>query len=105
MKKLVQTTSTAALHLEVARWPKHCYHSASMASLLIRNLTDTTVDRLKRQAKLHGRSLQAEVKEILERAAAVEPIDHAALAAKIRARLSGKLHSDSAALIREDRDR
>ncbi len=37
-----------------------------MASLLIRNLDDAAVARLKARAKRHNRSLQGEVKSILE---------------------------------------
>ena len=37
-----------------------------MSQLLIRNLEDETVELLKNQAKLHNRSLQGEVKQILE---------------------------------------
>ncbi len=37
-----------------------------MASLLIRNLDDAAVARLKERAKRHNRSLQGEVKSILE---------------------------------------
>jgi plasmid stability protein len=42
-----------------------CYHFA-MASLLIRNLDDAAVARLKERARQHNRSLQGEVKTILE---------------------------------------
>jgi plasmid stability protein len=37
-----------------------------MASLLIRNLDDAAVARLKARARRHNRSLQGEVKSILE---------------------------------------
>ncbi len=40
-----------------------------MAQLLIRQLNDKLVERLKKRAKDHGRSLQSEVKTILEEAA------------------------------------
>lgn len=40
---------------------------ASAVDILVRNLEKETVDELKRLAREHGRSLQAEVKEILER--------------------------------------
>jgi plasmid stability protein len=39
-----------------------------MAQVLVRQLDDKVVDRLKRRAKEHGRSLQSEVKTILEEA-------------------------------------
>ena len=41
-----------------------------MAQVLVRNLRDKVVARLKKRAAQRGRSLQAEVKQILEDAAA-----------------------------------
>lgn len=41
-----------------------------MAQLLIRNLPDEVKERLKRRAKAHGRSVEAEARGILEAAAA-----------------------------------
>jgi plasmid stability protein len=97
--------------------PLTCYHSAIfwgkqlnegniMAQVLVRQLPDQVVARLKKRAKEHGRSLQAEVKTILEEAAldyeqAWKRID--ALRAKLKQ--SSKTFGDSADLIREDRDR
>lgn len=77
-----------------------------MAQVLVRQLDDKVVERLKRRAKEHGRSLQSEVKTILEEAAP----DYEAAWKRIerfRASLkrSGRRFGDSAALIREDRDR
>lgn len=77
-----------------------------MAQVLVRQLPDQVVARLKKRAKEHGRSLQAEVKTILEEAAldyeqAWKRID--ALRAKLKQ--SSKTFGDSADLIREDRDR
>ena len=77
-----------------------------MAQVLVRQLDDKVVDRLKKRAKEHGRSLQSEVKTILEE---VVP-DYEAAWKRIdgfrkRLKKSGRKFSDSAALIREDRDR
>ncbi|WHZ28622.1 MAG: hypothetical protein OJF51_003420 [Nitrospira sp.] len=78
-----------------------------MAQILIRNLDDKLVGRLKKRAKERGRSLQAEVKRILEEAAKDEATEFWKAADRIRERLkrSGRKFSDSAELIREDRDR
>jgi hypothetical protein len=43
-----------------------------MAQLVVRNLPDEVKERLKRRAKRHGRSLEAEVRALLEQAAHVE---------------------------------
>jgi plasmid stability protein len=39
-----------------------------MAQLLVRNLAQKVVDRLKKRAKAEGRSLQSELKTLLEEA-------------------------------------
>ncbi|HEV3484088.1 MAG TPA: hypothetical protein VG106_01680 [Vicinamibacterales bacterium] len=73
--------------------------------MLIRNLDERTVERLKRRAARNDRSLQAELQIIVERAAATDIVDSRALAARIRRKLSGRAHSDSATLIAADRRR
>jgi hypothetical protein len=77
-----------------------------MAQVLVRALDSKVVVRLKKRAKEHGRSLQSEVKTILEEAVP----DYEAAWKRIegfRKRLekSGRRFSDSVAQIREDRDR
>lgn len=77
-----------------------------MAQVLVRQLDNNVVVRLKKRAKEHGRSLQSEVKTILEEAVP----DYEAAWKRIegfRKRLgkSGRIFSDSADLIRKDRDR
>jgi len=76
-----------------------------MAKVLIRNLDERTVDKLKARAARNDRSLQAELRMIVERAAEVDVIDGRALAARIRRKLSDRKHSDSTALIADDRRR
>ncbi len=76
-----------------------------MAEILIRGLDDEIVQRLKKRAARNNRSLQAELREVIERGAAFDVIESRALAARIREKLSGRVHSDSTELIREDRDR
>lgn len=77
-----------------------------MAQVLVRQLDTNVVARLKKRAKEHGRSLQSEVKTILEEAVP----DYEAAWKRIegfRKRLgkSRRIFSDSADLIRKDRDR
>lgn len=76
-----------------------------MANVLIRNLDDRTVARLKKRAARNERTLQAELQAILERAATIDFSDGRALAARIRRKLSDRTHSDSAELIASDRER
>jgi antitoxin FitA len=76
-----------------------------MASVTIRNIDDQTMARLKDRAARNGQSLQAELRQILERAALSDAIDARASAAEIRRKLSGRQHSNSALLISRDRRR
>ena len=69
-------------------------------------LDDKVVERLKKRAKEHGRSLQSEVKSILEEA--VPDYEGAwKRIAKLKNTLNraGRTFSDSTPLIREERDR
>jgi plasmid stability protein len=77
-----------------------------MAQLLVRDIKPETINRLKDRAKQHNRSLQGEAKLILEEAAQKMTMEEfKARAQKWRKRLAGGKFSDSAELIREDRDR
>ena len=76
-----------------------------MSQILVRGLTPETVERLKRQARLNRRSLQGEVKTILEEAVAYSGKEALAVALEWRKRLSGRRYGDSARLVREDRNR
>jgi plasmid stability protein len=73
-------------------------------NVLVRDLSDKALARLKARAGARGRPLQSELKSILEQAAKAGP-DIATLAARIRRRLGGRRHSDSARLIAADRAR
>lgn len=76
-----------------------------MAQLLVRKLDESVVARLKEQARRHGRSLQAEVKSILERASQNDLERAREVADRIRRRIGRRQQTDSVDLIREDRDR
>lgn len=76
-----------------------------MAQLTIRNLDDRVYQRLRDHAKLNHRSLEAEVRTILERAVTPDRADVIRQAAEMRERLKGRYVGDSTADIREDRDR
>jgi plasmid stability protein len=76
-----------------------------MAQILVRDLDPEVVERLKNRAKRDGRSLQAEVKLVLEQAARTDAAAARRLAATIRKRFKGRKVRDSADLVREDRDR
>jgi len=77
-----------------------------MPNVLVREIDERDLELLKRRAQASGRSLQAELKRILELAARASDEDAArALAERVSAALAGRPHPDSADLIRKDRDR
>lgn len=74
-------------------------------SLSIRNLDATLIDRLKRRAARHGRSTEAEVRDILRQALAGEDEPgFDALAVELRALTAGRHHTPAETLMREGRD-
>ena len=76
-----------------------------MAQILIRDLTVEAVANLKNIAQRHNRSLEAEVRAILEDVAARDSRRTEAIAfADEMAQRSGKQTTDSVELIRKDRD-
>ena len=68
-----------------------------MAQVLVRQLSEETVARLKERAKRHGRSLEHELREILAEAA-IEPRDEID---RIRQAFGVKRFTDSSDMIRE----
>jgi plasmid stability protein len=76
-----------------------------MASLSVRNLDDDLVSRLKRRAARHGKSAEAEARDILRRALSSEAeVDFDTLAAELRALTAGRKHTPAEVLLREGRD-
>ena len=76
-----------------------------MAQIIVRNLDDAVVERLKARARSNGRSLEAEVRQILEQSAKVDMATARQRVMEIRKKLAGRKFTDSVELIREDRDR
>jgi plasmid stability protein len=74
-----------------------------MPSVHIRDLSGTTLQKLRNRARQHDRSLQAELKLILEEAAARDWTATLARAERMRRRLARRVHDDSAQLIAHDR--
>jgi plasmid stability protein len=73
-------------------------------NLSIKNAPDHVVERLRRRAERHHRSLQGELLAIIEAAAREdEPTTPADVLAEVR-RLGLQTPSEAAALIRADRD-
>lgn len=75
-----------------------------MPQLLVRDVSPGAVERLKKSARAHGRSVEAEHRALIEREYGE---DHAAFwaeADRLRAETRGRITTDSTELIRESRD-
>lgn len=74
-------------------------------NLHVRNLDDDLIARLKRRAARHGRSTEAEHREILRQALAseIDPLFEE-LAAELRKLTRGRKQTPSELLLREERD-
>lgn len=75
-----------------------------MPQVLIREVDQAVVDRLKDRAKRNGRSLEAELRLVLADAAKLTPSEFLEEVGEIQKRFAGRVFPDSADLIREDRD-
>lgn len=79
-----------------------------MAQILVRDLNKSVVERLKKRAKKDGRSLQSEVKFILELAAEEQKVDMETaqkICEEFRKKFKGRKFPDTVELIRKDRER
>lgn len=79
-----------------------------MAQILVRDLDEGVVGRLRALAAEHNRSLEAEARVILSQASTRKVLDHQAAGAKLedfRRRMAGRIFPDSTALLRGDRDK
>ncbi|UCF31269.1 MAG: Arc family DNA-binding protein [bacterium] len=70
-----------------------------MPDVLVRDLSPETLRNLKNRARRNGRSMQSELKSIIESAAQAEFIDAEILSARIRRMIGGREHTDSAELV------
>jgi plasmid stability protein len=76
-----------------------------LGSLLVRNLDDELIVKLKLRAARNQRSAEAEHREILQNALSGEPRgSFKEIAAKLRAMTAGRRHTPSEQLLREGRD-
>lgn len=77
-----------------------------MPNVLVRDVEKPILKKLKERAARNGRSLQSEAQTILKEAVTKsEPLSELETARRIRASLKVKIQSDSAELLREDRQR
>jgi antitoxin FitA len=76
-----------------------------MPQVLVRSLDRPVLNRLKARAKRNGRSLQAELKAILEDASRRDLLQAYWVALRIRRALKGRRFPDTTEMVAEDRRR
>jgi plasmid stability protein len=76
-----------------------------MAQVVIRNIDDAVMERLRARARRKGVALERELRDLLTEAARGDRVSFSERAAAFRRRLAGRRHSDSTALLRRDRSR
>jgi plasmid stability protein len=76
-----------------------------MATIILRNLDDRVAQRLRERAARKGRSMSAELRQIVAEAVAgpASRPDLKKLAAQVRALSSGRRHTPAERLVRESR--
>lgn len=76
-----------------------------MAQVVIRNIDEDAMRRLRSRAARKGVSLERELRTILTEAAHADRVGFGERAVAFRRKLAGRRHSDSTRLIRKDRER
>lgn len=78
-----------------------------MPNVLIRNIDNDTLDKLKSKAESNNRSLQGELLEILKESThpKIEDVKNMVHELLVEYKSEGRVFSDSADDVREDRDR
>jgi antitoxin FitA len=80
------------------------YGACAMSRLLVRQVDETLVAALKERAPANRRSVEAEHRAILEAVLLPSVGEFARRAAILRSATAGRMKTDSADLIRRDRD-
>src|ERR1700730_9911627 len=75
-----------------------------MGQVLVRNLEDRVIDRLKAKAELKGHSLEQELRDVLTAAASFTPDEKVALFRKVRTQMPACENFDGRAAIRHVRE-
>ena len=75
-----------------------------MGQVLVRDLPDEVVERLKAKATAEGRSLEAYLRRVLEEASTLDRDEFLALADAVASTTRGRPQMDAADLVRRSRD-
>ncbi|QQS31687.1 MAG: hypothetical protein IPM50_08295 [Acidobacteriota bacterium] len=74
-----------------------------MPDVLVRDVDAAVIETLRKRAVENGRSMQAEVRLLISERLGNNAVSDAVVARRIKKALSGRSHSDSEKLLREDR--
>ena len=75
-----------------------------MAQVLVRNIDDQVIERLKRKAEINGHSLEQELREVITAAAPLSADEKLALIHRLRSMTPPLKNVDVRAAIRHGRD-
>jgi len=76
-----------------------------MGQIIIRNVDDLVIERLRERARGKGVSFQQELREIVTAASCSDRAGFRRRASELRRHVARKTHTDSTVLVRADRDR
>ncbi|WP_414624478.1 FitA-like ribbon-helix-helix domain-containing protein [Calothrix sp. CCY 0018] len=79
-----------------------------MVKIILENIDSNVIEKLEELAIQHGRSLQEELKYILEQATqtkTTDTVDYQEMILEVQQMFVGRTFRDSAELLREDRER
>ncbi|HYO13449.1 MAG TPA: Arc family DNA-binding protein [Thermoanaerobaculia bacterium] len=76
-----------------------------MSELILRDVAPEVVEGLRKRAEHHGRSVEGEARAVLQESLGLSKRRAREAARRIREQFAGRTFSESAELIREDRDR
>jgi plasmid stability protein len=76
-----------------------------MAQVVIRNIDDDVMERLRARARRKGIALERELRDVLTAAVRSDRASFRARAERFRQQLARRRHSDSTVLLRRDRRR
>ncbi|HXW20975.1 MAG TPA: hypothetical protein VEK35_10770 [Roseiarcus sp.] len=76
-----------------------------MAQVLIRNIPEAVIEAHRARAKSYGRSLELELRMLIERMAPYTPAERLAAAERFQSLTPAGARADPAELVREDRER
>ena len=76
-----------------------------MPDILIEDIDDSVLEKLRKRAEANGRTLESELHFIIKESTEKDFLTDRQISRKIKDSLRGRTHSDSSTLLRKDRSR